>query len=125
MSDLFANMILLAFPGSHVQGGIVMVDDYFAEGWPGVSEGVHAFMLHQRASDASQAVSATPQIMPFFVGFNKVLFAAEEFAGSYQDALMSGQNLIGILSEFRCAYTKTHILTLARNAITKHDYCGR
>lgn len=74
-----------------------MVDDYFAEGWPGVSEGVHAFMLHQRVSDANQAVSATPQIMPFFVGFNKVLFAAEEFAGSYQDALMSGQNLIGEL----------------------------
>ena len=72
-----------------------MVDDYFAEGWPGVSEGVHAFMVDQQAGDAEKTVHAAQKLAPFFIGFNKVLFAAEDFAGSYQDALLSGQHLIG------------------------------
>ena len=78
-----------------VQGGIVMVDDYFAEGWPGVSEGVHAFMLKQRPTSRERGTATVPTIVPFFVGFNKVLFAADELSGTYQDALMSGQNIIG------------------------------
>lgn len=84
----------------HVQGGVVMVDDYFAEGWPGVSEGVHTFMLTQSATNSVRSASGTtasgtPRIVPFFVGFNKVLFTGEEFSGTYQDALMSNQHLIG------------------------------
>jgi hypothetical protein len=67
-----------------------MVDDYFAEGWPGVSEGVHAFMLHHSSS-------GTPKVVPFFVGFNKVLFSSQDFSGGYQDALMSWQNIIGLV----------------------------
>ena len=74
-----------------------MVDDYFAEGWPGVSEGVHAFMVKQQAGDAEKTASAAQKLVPFFIGFNKVLFAAEDFGGSYQDALMSGQHLIGLV----------------------------
>jgi hypothetical protein len=27
------------------EGGVIIVDDYFAEGWPGVSEGVQRFMM--------------------------------------------------------------------------------
>jgi len=72
-----------------------MVDDYFAEGWPGVSEGVHAFMLKQRAASLDRATWTVPTIVPFFVGFNKVLFVADDLSGTYQDALMSGQNIIG------------------------------
>jgi len=77
-----------------------MVDDFFAEGWPGVSEGVHTFMLTQSATNSVRSAngttaSGTPRIVPFFVGFNKVLFTGEEFSGTYQDALMSNQHLIG------------------------------
>ena len=73
-----------------------MVDDYFAEGWPGVSEGVHAFMLQQRATENHQTAQPNRKIVPFFVGFNKVLFAAEEVSGSYQDAVMTSQHIIGL-----------------------------
>ena len=87
-------------------GGIVMVDDYFAEGWPGVSEGVHAFMQQQgrtalddktrEAPHAEPSPGVAPKIIPFFVGFNKVLFASEESSASYQDSIMSGLHHIGL-----------------------------
>lgn len=63
------------------QDGIIMVDDFFAEGsetslppniasslggrWPGVSEGVMRFYYNQSSLDEAPLV-------PFFVGFNKV-----------------------------------------------------
>ena len=75
-----------------------MVDDYFAEGWPGVSEGVHAFMLHQRGIHVEEMESPAEKLVPFFIGFNKVLLAAEDFASSYQDALLSRQHLIGLVT---------------------------
>ena len=83
-----------------------MVDDYFAEGWPGVSEGVHAFMQQQErtalddktreAPHAEPSPGVAPKIIPFFVGFNKVLFASEESSASYQDSIMSGLHHRGL-----------------------------
>ena len=87
-----------------------MVDDYFAEGWPGVSEGVHAFMLRQGGAGSEQQggrpASSARAIVPFFVGFNKVLFTTEDFSGTYQDALMSGQHIIGL--SHPCTYLTSH-----------------
>ena len=93
-----------------------MVDDYFAEGWPGVSEGVHAFMLHQRGSHVEEMESPAEKLVPFFIGFNKVLLAAEDFASSYQDALLSRQHLIGLVTSNH----KTPHRSLTSNHTTPH-----
>ena len=42
----------------------IYADDYFAEGWPGVSEGVQKFLRGQEEGSG--------RLVPFFVGFNKV-----------------------------------------------------
>lgn len=53
-------------------GGIVIADDVFNAAWPGVAEGTFRFL------------SARPDLVPFAVGFNKVLFAAPDFADGYR-----------------------------------------
>ena len=65
-------------------GGVVIVDDYFAEGWPGVSEGVQAFFREQ---DSAGKADTDSMVVPFFVGFNKVLLTTRAHAGGYMDAL--------------------------------------
>jgi hypothetical protein len=65
--------------------------------------------LHQRGSHVEEMESPAEKLVPFFIGFNKVLFAAEDFASSYQDALMSGQHLIGLsISNNRSLHIKPH-----------------
>merc|ERR1712216_382236 len=91
--------------GALVHGGIVVLDDYFAETFPGVADGTHRFFYqHQgqptslnkeggkaeRAGDTS-AVDEEQQglLVPFLVGFNKVYFTHAGFAERYQDAVMA------------------------------------
>lgn len=56
-------------------GGIIIVDDYFNKDWPGVSEGVGQFM------------NINKDLKPFFIGWNKMIFAHAEFAKAYQSVL--------------------------------------
>ena len=57
-------------------GGVVMVHDYFQEGWPEVSEGVCRFMARQ------------PGLYPIAIGGNKVFFTnSREAARAYRDGL--------------------------------------
>ncbi|KAJ1485668.1 hypothetical protein T484DRAFT_1945114 [Baffinella frigidus] len=74
--------------GTVGEGGVVMVDDYFAEGWPGVSEGVQTFLREQDAS-------SDLELIPFFVGFNKVLLAPREHASGYMETLLEARDVVG------------------------------
>ena len=59
-----------------VDGGVLVMDDYFHWCWPGVSEGVNAFMLKNKEG-----------LKPFFIGMNKIFFAHPDYAKKYFDAL--------------------------------------
>ncbi len=59
-----------------VDGGIVMMDDYFHSCWPGVSEGVNAFM-NKNANC----------LKPFLIAWNKVFFTQPEHAATYKEVL--------------------------------------
>lgn len=58
------------------QGGIVLVDDYFNQHWPGVSEAVGRLFFER-----------TPRIRPFLVGWQKVLFCDVSHAEAYRAAV--------------------------------------
>ncbi len=53
------------------KGGIIMIDDYFNNCWPGVSEGVNKFLQKQ------------DRIKPFFIGFNKILLSDKRYVKKY------------------------------------------
>lgn len=57
-------------------GGVIVLDDYFHELWPGVSEGTLRFFQESR-----------PTIVPFAIGANKVLFTTPDHATYYKSAL--------------------------------------
>jgi len=57
-------------------GGVIVTDDYFHWCWPGVSEGVNAFM-HKNVNG----------LKPFFIGMNKIFFARPDYAKKYFDAI--------------------------------------
>lgn len=57
-----------------VPGGVIEIDDYFNPSWPGVSEGVNAFMREN-----------PNRLKPFFIGWNKVFFTHTEYAQLYSD----------------------------------------
>lgn len=59
-----------------LERGIVAVDDYFNENWPGVSEGVCRFMIER-----------PNRLVPVAVGFNKVLFSKPPQQKWYLDQL--------------------------------------
>jgi Methyltransferase domain len=63
--------------GAIVPGGIVVVDDYFNSGFPGVSEGVNRFF----AGDAAGG------IVPFAIGANKMFLTTAPHAADYISAL--------------------------------------
>lgn len=56
---------------SLIDGGIIIVDDYFNKDWPGVSEGVANFMIENN------------ELRPFFIGWNKVIFAHINYVNYY------------------------------------------
>jgi hypothetical protein len=55
--------------------GVIVLDDYFNEMWPGVSEGVHRYFREPRG------------ILPFAIGTNKVFFCAPCAISLYVDSL--------------------------------------
>lgn len=57
-------------------GGIIIIDDYFKQTWPGVSEGVNAYMNNNVGS-----------LKPFFIGWNKIFFTQPEYAQHYSDCI--------------------------------------
>lgn len=94
-------------------GGIVIADDIFNEEWPGVSTGTLRYL------------SEGGKLFPFAVGFNKVFFAAAEYAGYYRNILnknFDGRYLIyAKLSDFA-----THeVLVLTRVPRTPRRLLGR
>jgi hypothetical protein len=63
--------------GTIVPGGVVVVDDYFNSGFPGVSEGVNRFFTGDAAAG----------IVPFAIGANKMFLTTASHAPEYIAAL--------------------------------------
>ncbi len=61
---------------SLVEGGIAIGDDVFNSQWPGAVEGTLAFL------------DSNDRLVPFAVGYNKVLFTHPSFADSYRQTVM-------------------------------------
>lgn len=59
-----------------VDGGIIIIDDYFNICWPGVSEGVSRFMHNHKAD-----------LKPFFIGWNKIFFTQPAHAEEYKELI--------------------------------------
>jgi hypothetical protein len=60
---------------SLVEGGVVLGDDFFNAQWPGVSEGTLQFL------------STSDELVPFGIGFNKVMFTTSDYAETYRRTL--------------------------------------
>jgi hypothetical protein len=56
-------------------GGVIIGDDLFNQQWPGCVEGTLAYL------------DKSSKVVPFAIGFNKVLFTDREHARAYRDAL--------------------------------------
>lgn len=56
-----------------VDGGVLIMDDYFNQTWPGVSEGVNRFMIKNEG-----------MLKPFFIGWNKIFFAQPAYIEQYR-----------------------------------------
>lgn len=67
---------LLAAQDALTEGGVVVLDDCFSEGWPGVVSGVARYMSRPER-----------MLVPFAVGGNKTLFCRSEFVSAYRRAL--------------------------------------
>lgn len=63
--------------GALAEGGVIVLDDYFHEQWPGVSDGTRELFAERPELD----------LVPFAIGGNKVFFARRAWAGRYRDAL--------------------------------------
>lgn len=59
------------------EGGVIVLDDYFQEHLPGVSEGTNRFFIGSSARD----------LAPFAIGANKLLIARRSDADTYRRAL--------------------------------------
>ena len=66
------------------KGGVIILDDYFHAGTPGVSEGFHRFIFKDN-----------PDLKAFFIGWNKMLLTHSSHAEGYMAALRESiSNLI-------------------------------
>jgi hypothetical protein len=75
-ADITASDLALA-EASLCPGGIVILDDYFNQAWPGVSEGAARYLG-----------SGTSTLVPVAIGGNKFIFTNRtELAGRYREAL--------------------------------------
>lgn len=59
------------------EGGVVVADDVFNPAWPGVAVGTLRYL------DGGGA------LVPFVIGYNKVLFSRPEFCHQYRDAVIA------------------------------------
>ena len=59
-----------------VPGGVIMVDDYYVDGWPGVSEGVARYFLKE---------TSVP-VAPFVMGFGKLLLTTKSHQSAHLEA---------------------------------------
>lgn len=60
------------------KGGVVILDDYFNEWWPGVSEGTNAFFYNEKHN-----------LVPFAIGGNKIFFTNDkEMADKYKEVIL-------------------------------------
>ena len=69
-------------------GGILVLDDYFNEEWPGVSEGTNRFF----------AGSSATRLIPFAIGGNKLIFTTDRaHADRYIESLLRAdiQGIVG------------------------------
>ena len=75
-ADITASDLALA-EGSLCPGGIVILDDYFNESWPGVSEGAARYLS-----------SGASQLVPVAIGGNKFMLTnSGDLAAKYREAL--------------------------------------
>jgi len=74
---VFHDLVIAA--GALCAGGVILLDDFFNEGWPGVADGTCRFFASQKF----------PDFVPFAVAQNKVLIGARAYAENYRKALMS------------------------------------
>ena len=57
-----------------MDGGIIILDDYFNENWPGVSEGLNKYMIER----------SNVRLKPFLIGGNKLfLTTSKEYCERY------------------------------------------
>ena len=85
-------------------GGIIILDDYFNEAWPGVSEGAHHFFADNKS----------PLVVPFAVGGNKVFLTTPSMSTIYRDWLFN--NLV--MDKQKMWFKKKH------NALLGYDVFG-
>jgi len=75
-ADITASDLALA-EASLCPGGIIILDDYFNEAWPGVSEGAARYLG-----------AGTSTLVPVAIGGNKFIFTnSAELAGTYRESL--------------------------------------
>jgi hypothetical protein len=67
---------LLTAQASIVPEGVIILDDCFNDGWPGVVSGVASYMALPES-----------ELVPFATGANKTLFCRPEFVSTYTKAL--------------------------------------
>lgn len=88
--------------GALCHGGVILLDDFFNEGWPGVADGTCQFFT----------AGNFPDLVPFAVAQNKVLIGSRSYAENYRQGLMS------VLKE----QTKTRESTLFGHRVTYFDF---
>lgn len=78
-------------------GGILILDDYFNEEWPGVSEGTNRFFANRNESP----------LIPFAIGGNKLIFTTDRaYAQRYTEGLLQADVQRAVGSRRR-VYRKT------------------
>jgi len=68
---------------SLVDGGLLILDDYFNQAWPGVSEGTNRFL------------SSSPTLVPIGSGHGKMYFTTSDHAPAYRDQMVECANAHG------------------------------
>ena len=66
-----------------VDGGLLILDDYFNQAWPGVSEGTNRFL------------SSSPTLVPVGSGHEKMYFTTSDHAAAYRDQMVECANAHG------------------------------
>ncbi len=89
------------------EGGVIVIDDYFNEAWPGVSEGVIRYM------------NENGNLFPIAIGSNKYLFTnSESAAQKYRNVLIEKSRTMELLTKESEAFGKPVIvLSKPRNML--------